>query len=166
MAAEKTSLGNLVGEQKYNSKKASKYKRLYYTLNILSILLALSSAAFAKFETVPSWIIVVVPLVYSFLTALNMLFDSKKQWLLCRMISERLKREKRCYECNLFSYAGLTEEQKNKELGEKLESIIARGNSEWEELINSEIEWSIENGLTERTAAKEKKDSSNLIGNN
>ena len=133
-------------QQKYHSKKASKYKKKYFFFQILILSLTASISIFTYFfRTFPEqdWIgmiLILISPIIILLTALNVLLKSQDLWLQYCQISEELKKHKFLFTTSSGLYR--VENQKSREnlFVTNIENIISDSNLKW-------VAIEIENGI-------------------
>lgn len=118
-------------QQSYNSKKSSKYKKLYYWFEVGMIFFTCLTTLLLSFGSIPSCIPAITSFLIILLKSISALFSFQKEWLLCRSISEKLKSEKRKYLSSIGDYDLTIQEEKDEQLAKNVELIIQEGNIEW-----------------------------------
>jgi uncharacterized membrane protein YbaN (DUF454 family) len=119
------------------SEKAGKNKKRFYAMQIIIIVTGASisivnglrvSDALLGYIGVFSAILGAVVII---VTALLQLFKSQENWILYRTTAELLKKEKFYYLNSVGEYAGLSSEQKEKMLVERVETIVSSESSKY-----------------------------------
>ena len=130
---------NLLEEQlKYNSKKAKKYKNLYFLFEILAITMGCITTFLLMLNNMPNIFPAISSVMVILLKSISSFIGFQKHWITCRTLTENLKYEKRKYYFDIFEYKNVQEDQKNKLLAENTVEIINNGNSIWLSLLNTE----------------------------
>lgn len=131
-------IDDLNSQQVYNSRKASKYKDLYYGSEISIIVLTITTTVMLTVSDIPPLLPAITSGLAATIKGIAALFSFNKNWINCRTISEALKVEKRKFENGVLEYIGKTEDEKKMELAIRLNSIVAEGNNVWQTLVTNE----------------------------
>lgn len=136
MHSEEYIENRLAPQQKWFSKKATKYKRLYYTLNIIALLASLTVAALLQLQRFPKVVLTSITLISALATGLNQMFRSDKTWFLYRTISEFLKSENMFYKHSAGPYHKVPEEKKENLFVTRSEKIVLEALQLWKQIYS------------------------------
>lgn len=112
------------------SRKASNCKIIYQIFQW--IVIVLSASLPVLISTLPEktkWITIVISILLAISTAALKVFKWQETWINYRTISETLKKERHFYDADLDEYANT--DNKEKLFVERVENLISRENSLW-----------------------------------
>ena len=129
------SLNELEEQRKYNSKKSKRYKKLYYSFGIASIVLSASTTVIPTIKNIPPVIPVAVAAISAIFLGISQFVGFQKHWVNCRGMAELLKIEKRNFLYGLEEYNEKERGEREKILVERLNQILSKENDIWKKLI-------------------------------
>lgn len=131
---------NLINQWKYNSKRSKRYKNLYYSFEILSIILGAIVTVIVLINNISPIFPAVISGVAGSLKSISFFGCFKNNWISSRNITEQLKSELRQFDAQINEYDLQDDILRNKVLAKKLEIIIRDGNKDWITLIEKNEE--------------------------
>lgn len=123
-------------QQKYNSKKANRYKIWFYTCSITTLLCSLTTIPVVSVQTIPTWISILTATVTALSQGINSIFKFHEQWVSYRITSENLKSEYFKYANEIDEYENVNE--KEKIFAKNLNNIVSQNNLKWKDLQRQE----------------------------
>jgi|GEM_PF-3756468 len=129
-------LKQLDSQKIYNSKKSSRYKKLYYGFEITVIFMTCFTTFLLTIKDIPVFLPGLASFTAVLLKGISSFVGFQKHWLTCRIIAENLKSEKRKYISSTFGYRNIDQDSKDILLATNLEMIIQNGNDMWLSLLS------------------------------
>lgn len=123
-------------QQKYNSKKANRYKIWFYTCSITTLLCSLTTIPVVSVQTIPTWISILTATVTALSQGINSIFKFHEQWISYRSTSENLKSEYFKYINEIDEYENLSEREKI--FAKNVNKIVTQNNLTWKDLQRQE----------------------------
>ncbi|MDD7459551.1 DUF4231 domain-containing protein [Treponema sp.] len=129
---------NLIGQKEYNSKTSKKFKKLYYSFEIISMILGTAVPIVLLIDNISPIIPAIISGCSVLLHSISSFAGFQKKWINCRNLTEQLKSELRKYDCGIKEYEST--DQKDMILAERLETIVASGNDFWIQVVSEKKE--------------------------
>lgn len=130
-------------QQKYNSKKANRYKIWFYTCSIITLLCSLTTIPVVSVQTIPTWISILTATVTALSQGINSIFKFHEQWISYRSTSENLKSEYFKYINEIDEYENLSEREKI--FAKNVNNILSQSNLSWKDLQKLETKSNVSN---------------------
>jgi hypothetical protein len=123
----------LVEQIKWYDGKSVKNKRLCIACQMCIFLLAAGLIYIGYFGNIPLWIVGLIGVLLMLIESVDALFKFKEKWINYRTTAESLKHEKNLYDNKAGVYS---KEGADKLVVERVEALISKENSYWENLNN------------------------------
>lgn len=127
-------------QKNYNSKKSKRYKTLYYTFEVLIIFFTCLTTFLLTIENISPAIPAIASAMAIMLKSISSFVGFQKQWITCRVTTEKLKSEKRKYLAGIYEYENINQVEKEKVLAKNMEQIVDSMNEVWVQITNNEKE--------------------------
>lgn len=133
----------VVAQQSFFSSKAADNKKKFYIISITKLGVSLLITVISALESGNSpvaFVISILSTIVAFIEGVSLLCKHNENWIIYRITSENLKREKFLFETSTGEYNGLEENSAFNLFVQNIESIIQCSNKQWESVYKNRKE--------------------------
>lgn len=133
----------VVAQQSFFSGKAADNKKKFYIISITKLGVSLLITVISALESGNSpvaFVISILSAIIAFIEGISLLCKHNENWIIYRITSENLKREKFLFETSTGEYNGLQENSAFNLFVQNIESIIQCSNKQWESVYKNRKE--------------------------
>lgn len=133
----------VVVQQSFFSSKAADNKKKFYIISITKLGVSLLITVISALESGNSpvaFVISILSAIVAFIEGVSLLCKHNENWIIYRITSENLKREKFLFETSTGEYNGLEENSAFNLFVQNIESIIQCSNKQWESVYKNRKE--------------------------
>lgn len=133
----------VVAQQSFFSSKAANNKKKFYIISITKLGISLLITVISALEsgnTPIALVISILSAIIAFIEGISLLCKHNENWIIYRITSENLKREKFFFEAAAGEYNGLEEDSAFNLFVQNIESIIQCSNKQWESVYKNRKE--------------------------
>lgn len=117
-------------QQKYNSNKASMFKKWFFGLSIITMIASIITIPVIATDC-PKYISILSAIIVALANGLNSIFKFHEKWLYHRNLAELFKADFHNYKWGIKDYKGLEADEKEELFKSNIRSIIDKGNLDW-----------------------------------